>query len=660
MEYTYQYAQRLGERCYKEKTARGEDPYLPVLETLLAGTGPLSEEPLGLREIPLERVEGTISDGRRQAFAANFMPLMEPSTEFAAKYQSLITAHETEGIRDPVKVCEYLHRYYVTEGNKRVSVLKLFGAVTVSAEVTRILPAPSEDPAVRLYYEFLAFYRIVPADYLIFSKPGDYERFLALAGWSAEHTPDESDLRQLRSGFIRFRLAYRSLGGDKLKGLTEADAWLIWQEIYGREKTANAVPDEIRKDLEKIWGEFELRDSGESVRLVTDAQAERKPSLLEKIFVPEKVLRIAFLYEKTPETLSWTYGHELGRQHIMDVFGDKIITNVYDSLEAGNIEEKIAAAVRDGADVIFVTSSRFLTACLKAAVTYPNVKILCAALNFPHRYLRTYYARIYEAKFVSGAIAAALSETGKIGYVATCPVLANILNLNAFAGGVKMIRPHAKVHVVWTDEIGADPRLTFWNEGISLISGRELLAPVEEYHREFGLYRYTADHRLENLAMTLWNWGEIYRRLIESIRSGNWEEIDKKSGHRALNYFWGFDAGAIDLLIGKNVPESVAYLARHLVSAVKNGELTPFYGIADAQDAGADPVVRAVRILTALQEKDWQLENIVGHIPTLGELRPEVRPLAEAQGVENLHIPAAPSGPAYSPSEAFPAPITTF
>ena len=36
MEYTYQYAQRLGERCYKEKTARGEDPYLPVLETLLA------------------------------------------------------------------------------------------------------------------------------------------------------------------------------------------------------------------------------------------------------------------------------------------------------------------------------------------------------------------------------------------------------------------------------------------------------------------------------------------------------------------------------------------------------------------------------------------------------------------------------------------------
>ena len=636
MEYTYQYAQRLGERCYKEKTARGEDPYLPVLETLLAGTGPLSEEPLGLREIPLERVEGTVSDGRRQAFAANFMPLMEPSTEFAAKYQSLITAHETEGIRDPVKVCEYLHRYYVTEGNKRVSVLKLFGAVTVSAEVTRILPAPSEDPAVRLYYEFLAFYRIVPADYLIFSKPGDYERFLALAGWSAEHVPDESDLRQLRSGFIRFRLAYRSLGGDKLKGLTEADAWLIWQEIYGREKTANAVPDEIRKDLEKIWGEFELRDSGESVRLVTDAQAERKPSLLEKIFVPEKVLRIAFLYEKTPETLSWTYGHELGRRYITEVFGEKIVTNVYDNISAENIEEKIAEAVADGSDVIFVSSSRFLNTCLKAAVTYTDVKILCCALNYPHRYLRTYYARSYEAKFVSGAVAAALSDGGSIGYVANCPFIANILNLNAFAGGVKMIRPQAKVHVVWTDEIGADPRITFWNEGISLISGRELLAPVEEYHREVGLYRYTAEHKLENLAMTLWNWGEIYRRLIESIRSGQWDAIDKKSGPRALNYFLGFDAGAIDLRIEKTVPDSVSYLARHLISGVKRGELSPFYGIEDPQDESADPFLRGARIMKALKEKGWLLDNIAGHIPSLEELRPGVRPLAEAQGLPSL------------------------
>ena len=615
MDYTYQYAQRLGERCYKEKTSQKEDPYIPVLDDLTGGKSSLPEEPLGLQEIPLELIVGTASGGRRQAFSANFMPLMNETTEFATKYKTLITAHETEGIRDPVKVYEYLHRYYVAEGNKRVSVLKLFGAVSVPGEVTRILPARSEDPAVKAYYEYLAFWQIAPVNYLIFSKLGDYARFLKLMDWSAENPPNAKALKQLRSLYVRFQAAYHALGGSKLPGLTDSDAFLIWLEIYGLEKVTDETPDEIRKTLGQIWDEFALHTSGVVVKLVTEADEANRQSLLERLFVPEKVLRLAFLYEKTPETLSWTYGNELGRQHIESIFGESIVTAVYDRVDGGNIEEKIRQAVTDGADVIFVTSSRFLNACLKAAVTWQNVKILCCALYYPHRYLRTYYARIYEAKFVSGAIAGALAETDKIGYIATCPYLANILNLNAFANGVKMTNPRARVRAVWTDEIGADPRVTFWNEGISLISGRELLAPVEEFHREVGLYRYSPEHELENLAMTLWNWGVVYKCLIEGIRNRNWEDEEKKSGHRALNYFWGFDNGATSLSISENIPEGVAALGRHLTAAVKSGAFSPFYGIADTQNETEDPTLKGTQILRALKEKGWLLENIAGHNP---------------------------------------------
>ncbi len=638
MEYTYQNAQRLGEHCYKEKTSRKEDPYIPVLDDLTGGRSSLSEEPLGLQEIPLELIVGTASGGRRQAFAANFMPLMDELTEFASKYKNLITAHETEGIRDPVKVYEYLHRYYVAEGNKRVSVLKLFDAVSVPGEVTRILPARSEDPAVRAYYEYLAFWRIAPVNYLIFSKPGDYARFLKLMDWSAENPPDAKALKQLRSLYVRFQAAYHALGGSKLPGLTDSDAFLIWQDIYGPEETAKMSPEEVRKTLGQIWDEFELRTDSETVKLVTEADEANRQSLLERLFVPEKVLKVAFLYEKTPETLSWTFGHELGRRHIENVFGESIVTAVYDRVDGNNIGEKIREAVTDGADVIFVTSSRFLNACLKAAVSWPEIKILCCALYYPHRYLRTYYARIYEAKFVSGVIAGALAETEKIGYVATCPYLANILNLNAFANGVKLTNPRARIHAVWTDETGADPRVTFWNEGISLISGRELLAPVEEFHREVGLYRYTPEHELENLAMTLWDWGVVYQRLIESIRNRNWEDEEKKSGHRALNYFWGFDTGATSLSIGENIPEGVAALGRHLAAAVKNGTLSPFYGIADTEDQAEDPALKGTQILNALKERGWLLENITGHIPSTEELRPEVRLLAETQGIRSLTL----------------------
>ena len=68
------------------------------------------------------------------------MPLLDDGSEFALKWQALCQSHVDEGIRDPVKVYNYLNRYYVREGNKRVSVLKFFGAGTVYANVARILP----------------------------------------------------------------------------------------------------------------------------------------------------------------------------------------------------------------------------------------------------------------------------------------------------------------------------------------------------------------------------------------------------------------------------------------------------------------------------------------------------------------------------------------
>ena len=73
-----------------------------------------------------EMIVGTFTAGRRTAFAPNFMPLLDDESEFAAKWQTLYNAHLEEGIHDPIKCYEFMNRYYVLEGNKRVSVLKVF------------------------------------------------------------------------------------------------------------------------------------------------------------------------------------------------------------------------------------------------------------------------------------------------------------------------------------------------------------------------------------------------------------------------------------------------------------------------------------------------------------------------------------------------------
>ena len=43
--------------------------------------------------------------------------------------QKLSTSHEKEGIHEPIKAWEYMNKFYVEEGNKRVSVMKFFGAI---------------------------------------------------------------------------------------------------------------------------------------------------------------------------------------------------------------------------------------------------------------------------------------------------------------------------------------------------------------------------------------------------------------------------------------------------------------------------------------------------------------------------------------------------
>ena len=99
MLYNYHNALRLGERCLKDHLAQKKEPFLPVLEEILEGVHTRSNQ-LGLQEIPLDLIIGTYTRGRTEAFAANFMPIMEEGTEFESKYRALITAHEEEGIRD--------------------------------------------------------------------------------------------------------------------------------------------------------------------------------------------------------------------------------------------------------------------------------------------------------------------------------------------------------------------------------------------------------------------------------------------------------------------------------------------------------------------------------------------------------------------------------
>ena len=79
----YRSAQRAGQRAYRANVARGQSPYLAVLDDILTDVDIVAQEPLGLVDIPAESIVGTKTAGRHTAFASNFMPLLDDDTEFA-------------------------------------------------------------------------------------------------------------------------------------------------------------------------------------------------------------------------------------------------------------------------------------------------------------------------------------------------------------------------------------------------------------------------------------------------------------------------------------------------------------------------------------------------------------------------------------------------
>ena len=148
----YIQALRAGQKEYKTLLAEGKNPYPLVLDEILEGNSVEIVENLGLVEIPAELIVGTKAAGRISAFSAGFLPLLEQESEFGSKWIHLCRANLTdEGIRDPILCYEYLGKFYVQEGNKRVSVLKYMGAARIPGMVKRIMPREDGSVAVRAY-----------------------------------------------------------------------------------------------------------------------------------------------------------------------------------------------------------------------------------------------------------------------------------------------------------------------------------------------------------------------------------------------------------------------------------------------------------------------------------------------------------------------------
>ena len=627
----YKEAQRRAQREFRACTSRGEYPYLPVLEDFVPRDQLNRGSDLGTFPIPLEFVVGTCTGVRTNAFARNFMPLLEEDSEFATKWQALCQIHVEEGIRDPIKAYEYMNRYYVQEGNKRVSVLKFFGGDTVSASVIQILPERNGTREVELYYELLDFRRLSRISYIEFSKPGSCLKLQQLMGKEPEEAWSEEDRRDFSAAYYAFRQVYEERGGYRLAA-TVGDALLSVIQVYGYAAIRGKTPSEIGRLVSKVWEEIVLQQEPDPID-VKLAPEEKKPNLLTKMFWGSEQkgpMKVAFVHDKTPTESGWTNSHEQGRLHVQRVFGDAIQTTAYFNAMESDPYAVIQQAIADGNTVIFTTSPRLLPASLRAAVEQPKVTILNCSLNKSHRYIRTYYARMYEAKFIIGAIAGSLAGIDSVGYLCDYPIYGQIAGINAFALGVQMVNPRTKVYLEWSTVGGAEAairRLT--DRDIRLISSRDLTRRGDRSWTSFGL-SLISDGNQVILAAPVWQWGVYYEAMLRRIQDKSFQAEYEESG-KALNYYWGMSAGVVAMHCTDKVPPCTKKLADLLQNSIQADLYYPFRGKLYAQGG---KVLDGNLTTEQIIGMDWLAENIVGSIPDYDELSETGKATVDMVGVE--------------------------
>ena len=634
----YAKAKRMGMKVFREAAARGESPYVSILDEILKQEGQSGETRIGTYEIPLSLVVGTRTRSRAESFACNFMPILSERSEFALKWQQLYESQLEEGIRDPIRVYEYKNRFYVQEGNKRTSVMKFVESPGILADVTRILPRFESEKQESLYREYADFNRVTGLFHILFTKPGSYGRLAAYFREGLKDPWKTEDLEDLRSAYHRFADCYTAQ-----KPETEAmgDAFLTYLGIFGRETLLLGQLDQIRSNIDKAKDELELSQKDHKVALIEapgqgkEARREKK-SLFEILFArgsEERRINIAFINDKTPETSRWTYAHSLGWTALNDKYGDEAEIQVYHGCDGPEkTEAALRQAVEAGADIVFTTAGQMQPQVLSAALEHPEIKFLNCSVNTSYKSMRTYYARMYEAKYILGMMAAAMSEHNEIGYVADYPVYGALANINAFAIGAQMINPRARISLKWSRLKDQNWQEELFSEEADIISGPEIKAPMDKSEL-FGLIRRTGRDTYENLALPVVDWGRYYELLVASVLEGSFYSRELTESGQAVNYFYGMSAGVVDVLCSKRIPYATEKLMKLIRSEIIHGDITPFYGEIRTRtgllkDAGSGPLN-----YFDVVNMNWLNENIDGRIPPISEFSEDAMDFVRAFGV---------------------------
>ena len=212
---------------------------------------------MGIMEIPTNLIIGVSYDTEdTKLYTQEFYPVCAPNTAYADSWRVLYRQyHEKNSFDDTISCFEYLGKFYVCDGLKRVSVAKIVGSKSIRAEVVRILPVRTESQEVVLYFDFLSIYRRTKLYQLQFTQKGFFDQLQTALGRRPGYYWTDADRNAFLAHWDRIEEAFYKSYQDSLR-ITAADALVVLLGRYSFDQIISMEPWVLARIFQAFWKEL--------------------------------------------------------------------------------------------------------------------------------------------------------------------------------------------------------------------------------------------------------------------------------------------------------------------------------------------------------------------------------------------------------------------
>lgn len=215
----------------------------------------------------------------------------------------------------------------------------------------------------------------------------------------------------------------------------------------------------------------------------------------------------------------------------------------------GQCETALRELAGEGAELIFLSSYGYSEEVHDIVGEYPDITFLANSSEYHGENMTSYFARLYQARYLSGIIAGMHTKSGKIGYTAAMPNNEVNRGISAFTLGVKRVNPNARVIVAWTgtwDDEAKEREATrnlINNSQVDVVTCHQNQSYVAEEAEKAGIasigYHAPLEGASDNhLTAVICRWEIIYKQLIHEFLKGKGKED---------NYWIGIENDAVGL-----------------------------------------------------------------------------------------------------------------